>query len=163
MLNYNEDIMSVIFRVDNYDENCLYFGECVKNNVKPFSWFSRITYSNSFIALKNIYFSFTLKNVKYKEQYLKTIIYFNEANNFLDELYEIEKTIISRFIKYRQTYTNEVIRPSYCIKTQFKLNYIKVFKNAAMTNINSENTDIFIKISGIWQTDNVVGITFKFI
>ena len=57
MLNYNEDIMSVIFRVDNYDENCLYFGECVKNNVKPFSWFSRITYSNSFIALKNIYFS----------------------------------------------------------------------------------------------------------
>ena len=59
--------------------------------------------------------------------------------------------------------TNEVIRPSYCIKTQFKLNYIKVFKNAAMTNINSENTDIFIKISGIWQTDNVVGITFKFI
>lgn len=155
--------MSVIFKFNDYDENELYFVESVKNNVKTNSWFSRITYSNSFIALKNIYFSFTLKDVSYKDQYLKTIIYFDESKNDLSELYEIEKNIINKFINYRQTYTNDTIHPSYCIKNQFRLNYIKVFKNTTVTNINSETTEIFIKISGIWQTDNNVGITFKFI
>ena len=55
--------MSVVFKFNDYDENNLYFVECVKNNVKTNSWFSRITYSNTFIALKNIYFAFTLKDV----------------------------------------------------------------------------------------------------
>ena len=155
--------MSVVFNFNDYDENHLYFVECVKNNVKTNSWFSRITYSNTFIALKNIYFVFTLKDVCYKDQYLKTIIYFDESKNNLNELYEIEKNIITRFINYRQIYSNDTIYPSYCIKQQFKLNYIKVFKKSAITNMNSESTEIFIKISGIWQTDNNVGITFKFI
>lgn len=156
--------MSVIFKFNDYDENDLYFIEFVKNNVKSNSYFSRIIYSNRFIALKNLYFTFSLKNVTYKEQYLKTIIYFDESKNNLESLYEIERNIINKFIEYRQIYNKDtVIYPTYCIRNQFKLNYIKVFKNTTITNIYSEFTEIYIKISGIWQTDNNVGITFKFI
>ncbi len=57
--------------------------ESVKNNVKANSYFSRIIYSNYFMSLKNIYFTFTLKNVNYRDQYLKTIIYFDESKNDL--------------------------------------------------------------------------------
>ena len=156
--------MSVIFKFNDYDENELYFIESVKNNVKSNSYFSRIIYSTSFIALKNIYFSFNLHNVKYRDQYLKTIIFFEEGKNELEQLYEIERNIINKFIAYKKIYNKDaVIYPTYCIKNQFKLNYIKVFKNSTFTNVNSESPEIFIKISGIWQTDNNVGITFKFI
>ena len=53
--------MSVIFKFNDYDENDLYFIEFVKNNVKSNSYFSRIIYSNRFIALKNLYFTFLSK------------------------------------------------------------------------------------------------------
>ena len=155
--------MSIIFKFPDYDENELFFVESVKNNVKSNSYFSRIIYSNYFMSLKNIYFAFTLKDVNYRDQYLKTIIYFDESKNDLTELYNIEKNIIDKYIAYRQNYNNEIINPCYCIKQQFKLNYIKVFKNSTLTNPMNETTEIFIKISGIWQTDNTVGITFKFI
>lgn len=156
--------MSLIFKTEDYDDNELYFIEPVKNNVKTNSFFSRIVYSNDIISLKNIYFSFTLTNVSFKDQYLKTIIYFNESSNDLQKLYEIEKDIINKFIQYKQIYNKDInIQPTYCIKNQFKLNYIKIFKNSAITDINYNSTEILIKISGIWQTDNNVGITFKFI
>ena len=155
--------MSIIFKFSDYDENELFFVESVKNNVKCNSYFSRIIYSNYFMSLKNIYFTFTLKDVSYREQYLKTIIYFDEAKNDLTPLYNIEKDIIDKYIAYRQNFNNETITPYYCIKQQFKLNYIKVFKNSTLSNSNSETTELYIKISGIWQTDDTVGITFKFI
>jgi len=155
--------MSIIFKFPDYDENELFFVESVKNNVKSNSYFSRIIYSNYFMSLKNIYFTFTLKDVNYRDQYLKTIIYFDESKNDLTDLYNIEKNIIDKYIAYRQNFSNENINPCYCIKQQFKLNYIKVFKNSTLTNPINETTEIFIKISGIWQTDNTVGITFKFI
>ena len=91
-------------------------------------------------------------------------LFFEEGKNELEQLYDIERNIINKFITYKKIYNKDaVIFPTYCIKNQFKLNYIKVFKNSTFTNVNLESPEIFIKISGIWQTDNNVGITFKFI
>ena len=68
--------MSIIFKFPDYDENELFFVESVKNNVKSNSYFSRIIYSNYFMSLKNIYFTFTLKDVNYRDQYLKNYYIF---------------------------------------------------------------------------------------
>ena len=101
--------MSVIFKFNDYDENELYFIESVKNNVKSNSYFSRIIYSTSFISLKNIYFTFRLRNVQYKDQYLKTIIFFEEGKNELEQLYDIERNIINKFITYKKIYNKDAV------------------------------------------------------
>ena len=151
--------MSVIFNFNDFQINELYFTESVKNNVKTNSYFNRIIYSTDYFSLKNIYFNFTISNFTYKEQYLKTIIYFKESENDFNVIYEIERQILNKFIQYKQLY-NIYLQPVFSIQNQFKHDYIKVFKN---NNIYNNETEIFLKISGIWQTDNNVGITYKFI
>ena len=155
--------MSIILNFDSFNINNIYFVEYVKNNVKQNSYFSRIIYSTDYYALKNIYFKIHLGNTSFKEQYLKTIIYFNEKNCSLEQLYNVEREILNDFIEYRNHYnsnnSNRLI-PNYNIQEQCKSGFIKVFKS---DNISNNNTEILIKISGIWQTGNNIGVTFKFI
>ena len=155
--------MSLILDADKFTPENIYFVQKVKNNVKQNSYFSRIIYSNELFSLKNIYFSFNLTNTTFKEQYLKTIIYFNEKDCNLEKLYKIEREFLDKYIEYKSfNRTCEKLIPNYCIYNQCKTNSIKVFKNNNY-NIDNNNIQILIKISGIWQTDNNIGITFKFI
>ena len=70
--------MSITLQSNNFDIKYLYFLQKVKNNVKQNSYFSRLIYSNDVFSLKNIYIPFTINNVQYKEQFLKTNILFDE-------------------------------------------------------------------------------------
>ena len=152
--------MSVILNSNNFDINKLFFIEEVKNNVKSNSFFSRIIYSTDYFALKNIYLNISIKNVIFKDQYLKTIVYFDEKNNDFTELYATEEAILKKFIEYKTiNKAYKKITPIYSIKSQCGQNFIKIFKN----NYNESLINISIKISGIWQTDNNIGLTFKFI
>ena len=150
--------MCVILNETNFNIDNVYFVENVKNNVKSNSYFSRIIYSTDFFSLKNIYLPINIQDMSFKDQYLKTTIYFNEEKSNLDYLYYLEEAILNKYIEYK-TYNKPgcKIFPSYSIKNQCKLNFIKVFKN------NNTNLDFFIKISGIWQTSDTIGITFKFV
>jgi hypothetical protein len=56
--------------------------------------------------------------------------------------------------KYRTTKT-----PSYKIYDQIKSGYIKVFSDVT----NRQNNSFILKISGIWETQNNYGLTYKFI
>ena len=149
---------SVIIEPDNFNIQYLYFLQKVKNNVKQNSFFSRLIYSNEYFSLKNMYIPITLKNISYKDQYLKTNILFTEKDNILEPLYNIEKQILQKFVEN----LDEDLVPIYCIFNQCKLNYIKIFKN----NLNCHNNNeivIYTKISGIWQTGHNIGLTYKFI
>ena len=82
--------MCVILNNNNFNIDNIYFVESVKNNVKNYSFFSRIIYSTDFFSLKNIYLQINLKDMSFKEQYLKTTIYFDESKSNLDYLYHLE-------------------------------------------------------------------------
>ena len=150
--------MSITLQANDFDIKYLYFLQKVKNNVKQNSYFSRLIYSNDVFSLKNIYIPFTIHNVQYKEQFLKTNILFDETKNNLKHLYSIEKAILNHYIEN----SNEKPTPSYCIYNQCKSNYIKIFKNN-LRDIDNTSITIYIKISGIWHTANNIGLTYKFI
>ena len=78
--------MCVILNNNNFNIDNIYFVESVKNNVKNNRFFSRIIYSTDFFSLKNIYLQINLKDMSFKEQYLKTTIYFDESKSNLDYL-----------------------------------------------------------------------------
>lgn len=150
--------MSITLQSNNFDIKYLYFLQKVKNNVKQNSYFSRLIYSNDVFSLKNIYIPFTINNVQYKEQFLKTNILFDETKNSLEHLYKIEKNILEHYMEH----SNENLVPSYCIYNQCKSNYIKIFKNNLLS-VDSKSITIYVKISGIWHTGTNIGLTYKFI
>ena len=123
--------------VVNYDEiayNNIFFNEAVKNTVINDSNFIKIIYSNKDLILNGIY--------------IKINIYKNNKN-IIDDIDNLEKYILT-------LYNNNKIC-NYKIKDQ--LIYL-------ITKLNTSNKNIFryiLKISGIWETQTSIGLTYKFI
>ena len=49
--------MNLIKRIDQYNENCVYFSEHIKNNIMNDGYFIRIIYSSQLFILNGIYIS----------------------------------------------------------------------------------------------------------
>jgi len=128
--------MNIVLNLNTFSYNNIFFNESVKNSVINDSSFIKITYSNIDIILNGIYFNINI----YKN---------NNNDNILFAIEELEKQILS-------LYNNNKIH-NYKIKNQ--LSYL-------ITKLNSSNKNIFsyiLKISGIWETNSIIGVTYKFL
>ena len=125
----------------------IFFNEAIKNTVINDSSFIRILYSNK---------DFTLNGIYIKVDFIKSINYnkfFENSNNL---------TII-KYIENLETY----ILNSYNKNKQhiYKIHEHITYLSSKICN-SSSNKSIFsyiFKISGIWETNTLIGITYKFI
>ena len=129
--------MNLVLRLNEISYNNIFFYESVKNTVMNDSSFIRIIYSNNDIILNGIYIKIdVLKNVK--------------NTDLLDEVDKLEKTILNQ-------YSSDKLHSN---KLRDQLNY-------HISKINNNTKDILysylLKISGIWETDTIIGLTYKFI
>jgi len=126
--------MNIVLEKEQYNHNNLFFYDPVKNTVMDDSCFIRIIYSNEDLILNGIY--------------LKIKIDKNTYNSVLDFLDELEKQILSK-------YTSMKI---YSKKLREQLAFL-LKKNQLVEDIYIQYN---LKISGIWETNSTIGLTFKF-
>lgn len=146
--------MNIVIRFDQYDENCVYFCEPIKNNIMNDGNFIRILYTTSQVVLNGIYILIKLNDIlceKYYNKYKCNFDVYNH-NDIIDNLKTIEENILKKInIKDKI--------PQYKIYEQFKNGNIKIFND-----IGNKNNCLFIlKISGIWETFSNYGLTYKFV
>lgn len=129
--------MNIILNINSISNNNIYFYDSVKNTILNNSNFIKITYSNNHFILNGIYIKITIhKNYK--------------NNTILDKINNLETQILSLYNNNNKIY-------NYKINEQ--LNYL-------ITKLNNSNKDMInyiLKISGIWETDFNIGLTYKFI
>ena len=145
--------MNLVKTISQYDDKSVFFCEPIKNNIMNDGNFIRILYSNQNIVLNGIYLLIDIYDIVCEKYYNKYRCTFNILNNknIIDNLKLIEEQILK---KYETTKT-----PSYKIYEQVKCGYIKIF-----SDIGTKQTSSFIlKISGIWETQQNYGLTYKFI
>ncbi len=126
--------MNLVLDENNYNINNIFFYEPVKNTVMDDSKFIRIIYSDEHVILNGIYLKLDIDN----------------SNNIVKLLDKLEKDIL---YKYKINKNN--INKNQCIKIQEQLQFL--------INKNSTNKNIILKISGIWETNLVIGLTYKFL
>jgi hypothetical protein len=145
--------MHLVKTIEQYNHNNLVFCEPIKNNIMNDGNFIRILYSTNVMALNGIYLLINLSDISCEKYYNKYKCAFNNSNHkeLIDNLKLIEEDILK---KYK---TNKV--PSYKIYEQIKSGYIKLFSDTG----NKSNCSFILKISGIWETHNNFGLTYKFI
>ena len=151
--------MNLISYIDNYKEDYVYFNEPIYNTIinVPNSKFIRILYSTKEVVLNGIYIYIPLNDIimeKYYNKY-KCIFSVNFNNKeIIDKIKLLEYNLLK---KYKHLCNNKI--PQYKICEQLRTGYIKIFNN-----INSKQNchNFLLKISGIWETNNEYGITFKF-
>jgi hypothetical protein len=116
--------------------------------------FIRILYSNKYFTLNGIYLLVTLNDVFTELYYNKYKCTFNPTNHkkIIDNLKLIEEDLLKKKnIKDKM--------PKFMIYDKLQSGNIKMFND-----IGSHNQINFIlKISGIWETSDSYGLTYKFI
>ena len=147
--------MNIALSMNQYDINNIYYCDSIKNNVVNDGTFIRLIYSTDYFITNGVNISVPFSDVTVEKYYNKYKCTFNVSNNRnnIESIYNIEKEILDKI-----NTKSKIIQTK--ISDQLKNGNFKIFSE----NIDKQtNVQLFIlKISGIWETDNYIGLTFKF-
>jgi hypothetical protein len=146
--------MNIVKTLDQYNEDCVYFCDPIKNNIMNEGLFIRILYSTSFFVLNGIYISINMNHTTIEKYYNKFKCCFDVSlyKDLIEKLYTLEKNIIDKINIQGKI-------PQYKIYDQFKTGNIRIFSE----NFEKQTNTFILKIAGIWETEMNYGLTYKFI
>lgn len=146
--------MNIVKTLEQYDDNCVYFCEPIKNNIMNDGYFIRIIYSTPTFILNGIYLSININYLTIEKYYNKFKCCFDiiAYKDMIESLQTLENNIIKK-VNIRGKI------PQHKIYEQLKNGHIKIFSE----NIDKINNVFLLKIAGIWETDMYYGLTYKFI
>jgi hypothetical protein len=142
-----------------------------KENIIMEGKFTKLLYSNELFTMNGIYFSFPIENIAIEKVGTKNIIRFHAYSQInlpiVQEFAKIEYRILEHY-----KYMNKCVRKiSNTLSKQLYLGSMKTYKDLHSfknydNNNNNRTTDVsavefFLKISGIWETENEIGLTYK--
>ena len=140
-----------------------------KENIIMEGKFTKLLYSNELFTMNGIYFSFPIENITIEKVGNKNIIKFHSYSQvnlpIIQEFAKIECRILEHY-----KYMNKCVRKiSNTLSKQLYSGSMKIYKDLhSIKNYdnNNKNTDeipvdFFLKISGIWETENEIGLTYK--
>jgi hypothetical protein len=115
--------------------------------------FIRILYSTHNLVLNGIYLLVHINDITCDKYYNKYKCNFNISNHkdIIENIKLIEEEILKKYKSNKM--------PSFKIYEQIKSGYIKIFSDIG----NKQQCTFILKISGIWETQQNFGLTYKFI
>ncbi len=146
--------MNIALNINQFHSNNIYFCDPIKNNVVSDGLFIRIIYSNDYFVTNGINLFVQLQDLSIEKFYNKYKCSFNLFNNrkIIENIQQIEENILKNI-----NIKNKIIQKT--LTEQLRIGNIKIFSE----NIDMTNNYLFVlKISGIWETDTHIGLTFKF-
>jgi hypothetical protein len=135
--------------------------EPIKNSAVQYNYFYKLLYSTHIVSLTSIFLLFELNNLSFENDKIK----FDRStlnNSVFSKLIELEDHILNLIVDSK----NKL----YKLKEIYENQFFKFSLSDDNENINSynylkhlNNRTFIIKISGIWESKDSIGLTFKFI
>ena len=158
--------------LDNKDFSlCNIFNCDTKENIIMDGKFTKLLYSNELFTMNGLYFSFPIENITIEKLGNKNIVKFHPYSQVnlpvVQDFAKIEYRILEHY-----KYMNKCVRKiSNTLSKQMYSGSMKIYKELHLFNNNSSNSnnkivddnslDFFLKISGVWETDSEIGLTYK--
>tara|TARA_Y100000996_G_scaffold413173_1_gene400822 strand:+ start:1243 stop:1707 length:465 start_codon:yes stop_codon:yes gene_type:complete len=144
---------------EQFKTNNILFSEKVDNKVINNSDFYRIIYSDDICVMSGLHIHFDLVNINIERYFnkIKCCILDNNNTAIIQILKDIESHILDKF-----NITKKMKKPVYNIAQQLKNNFIKIYTNKYISYGEKSNLSLLLKISGIWESVDEYGITFRF-
>lgn len=150
--------MNVVNTVSQFNINNVFFLD-IKQNIIMDGNFTKIIYSNECFTILGIFLILPKFNYYLEKNGKNNLLRFNNENFFFYNLIKIETQILEFYKKTTGcTKLCVYLLKENIISKCFKL-YLK--DNNLKHNLSSNNEKIVLKISGIWENYNSIGITFK--
>ena len=149
--------MNIILELYKFNrENIQYLD--TKKNIIMNGNFTKIIYSDNNITLNGIYIHCPFSIEQLDNNIQKNIIFNLNNEPFFNEIVKIENFILD----YYKQKNNIAKLPQYLLFNQIINQHIKLYNQNNML-FNNFNTQIVLKISGIWENADYFGLTYKFI
>ena len=144
--------MNISLNKEDFSIDNVYFYEPIKNSIIENSSFIRLIYYNELMVINGIYIKIDFDNVTKTNDFSKQKITININDNakIINYIKSIESEILQKINIQRK-------RKIYKINEQLMTGYIKHLIDNKYAN------SFILKISGIWESENDYGLTFKFI
>ena len=151
--------MFLTLATEQFKTNNILFSEKVDNKVINNSDFYRIIYSDDICVMSGLHIHFDLVNINIERYFnkIKCCILDNNNTAIIQILKDIESHILDKF-----NITKKMKKPVYNIAQQLKNNFIKIYTNKYISYGEKSNLSLLLKISGIWESVDEYGITFRF-
>jgi len=135
--------------------------EPVKNSVVQYNYFYKILYSTDILVLTSIFTIFELTNFVLEND---NITFSKNNNNFdvFNKLIALEEYLLkllnshkTKVYKFKEIYDNKTFR--------FVFNEYNEMLDNNVNIMTIKNKLFILKISGLWESKESIGLTFKFI
>ena len=143
----------------NYESIIL--NEPIKNSAVQYNYFYKLLYSTHIVSLTSIFLLFELNNLSFENDKIK-FDRNTHNNSVFSKLIELEDHVLNLIVDSK----NKL----YKLKEIYENQFFKFSLSDDNENINSynylkhlNNRPFIIKISGIWESKDSIGLTFKFI
>jgi hypothetical protein len=146
--------MLLLIKPDDFKLNYIYFLE-KKTNAIIDGFFTKICFSDECMIMNGISIDIPIQSFVKSLQY-KSIQFDRELNtNLILQISIMEEELIGYYIKYYNVLNKT---PIYSLNSVFSNGVIKYYKS-----ITAKHKKYYMKISGVWETSDKVGLTYKLI
>jgi len=149
--------MLVLLNDKQYNKNNIILLDRNTNAVMNNGYFHRMYYSNQHFTMNGIYLHYNLDNIVIQEDFNKIVIFMQ--NNYYNFIYESIKNIENGIANKYYPYMKKVFVSK--IADYFGNNKIRLFNDNHIKNGTYEDKKLILKMSGLWETENQYGVTFK--
>jgi hypothetical protein len=150
--------MNIAYKLDKLDLQNLFFMDSKKNIIME-GKFTKIIYSDGILTTNGISAVVPFHNAMLDKTYNKTVLKFqtSDATNhrIVNELAYIEKYILD----YYKQVTSNAKSSTTTLNDHMKNGNVKIYRGSVDHN---HLKNVIIKISGVWEDQTRVGLTYKF-
>ena len=148
--------MFLCVNLKDFEKEKLLINNKIRNNIINNSYFYRLYYSDDEFISNGVVIVFNLQDIHFEKYFNKNKINFNDKKNsfIVKKLNELENDILSSLVDVEKK------EKKLLLKEQLDNNYIKIIDE---NNIQKKQDicNVIIKISGIWESKNEYGLTFR--
>lgn len=150
--------MNICIDINNFSNMCINFLDS-KRNIIMDGKFTKLLYSNQYFTMNGIFLNIELESYNIERSFNKSFLKFNPNNEhnskMIKELHKIE----SQILDYYKVFFHSNCKPLYLLSKQLNNGNIKILcdKNTVINN----KSNFILKISGVWETYEDIGLTFK--
>lgn len=151
--------MNIVLDIDEVDYNNIFLDDKTKNTIIEEGVFYKLHYSNHILEISNIMVYLDINKYTIFKNYhrFKCVFSTDKYKTIIDKISELEKNILQELYIHKNKTCDTFKQANYNISTVLHSGCFK------LSRYPNDNNNIALKISGIWETENNYGLTYKFI
>ena len=151
--------------IENVNYNNINIHDPIKNSVLQYNYFYKLLYSTDIVVLSSVFIIFELNNIVMEND---KVTFNKNSNNteVFNKLIALEEYILNlinesktKLYKFKDLYEHQYFKFS----VSDDIERFNDYNNVKLLDMKNNNKKFILKISGIWESKDNIGLTFKII